>query len=282
MKRLLDQWERKNSKAKSESKTVDDWEREIADDEVMRDASPPPPPERPVVSDDGEPLPAPLLPGQVEALETVGICMLVEYMLAPPGAEEPQQLRAFWPDASAATPVPAQNTEVLHDFMFRLFATCMYTPECSVLAFMYVLRLLSYHPHLRVTPRNCQRLLLCSVMVAQKIHDDTPLRNVDFAVAWGRVLPGERPVPVERVNAMERVFLGALGFDLYVPRDQYEACVSELHGVVRHHSATSPRLPLLLEKHAAFMTGPNRARFPWIAPPPPRRPKRAKQRQPDT
>ena len=66
----------------------------------------------------------------------------------------------------------------------------MYTPECSVLAFMYVLRLLSYHPHLRVTPRNCQRLLLCSVMVAQKIHDDTPLRNVDFAVAWGRVLPG--------------------------------------------------------------------------------------------
>ena len=128
MKRLLDQWERKNSKAKSESKTVDDWEREIADDEVMRDASPPPPPERPVVSDDSAELPAPLLPGQVEALETVGICMLVEYMLAPPGAEEPQQLRAFWPDASAATPVPAQNTEVLHDFMFRLFATCMFAP----------------------------------------------------------------------------------------------------------------------------------------------------------
>jgi hypothetical protein len=106
----------------------------------MRDASPPPaPPQQPVVSDDsGELLPAPLLPGQVEALETVGICMLVEYMLAPPGAEEPQQLRAFWPDASAATPVPAQNTEVLHDFMFRLFATCMYTPECSVLAFISV------------------------------------------------------------------------------------------------------------------------------------------------
>ena len=112
MKRLLDQWERKNSKAKSESKTVDDWEREIADDEVMRDASPPPPPERPVVSDDSAELPAPLLPGQVEALETVGICMLVEYMLAPPGAEEPQQLRAFWPDASAATPV---RTRRLHE-----------------------------------------------------------------------------------------------------------------------------------------------------------------------
>ena len=106
MKRLLDQWERKNSKAKSESKTVDDWERDLENDEVMRDASPPPaPPSQPVVSDDSVELPAPLLPGQVEALETVGICMLVEYMLAPPGAEEPQQLRAFWPDASAAEPV---------------------------------------------------------------------------------------------------------------------------------------------------------------------------------
>ena len=104
MKRLLDQWERKNSKVKGQQ-TVDDWEREIADDEVMRDASPPPaPPSQPVVSDDSVELPAPLS-GQVEALETVGICMLVEYMLAPPGAEEPQQLRAFWPDASAAEPV---------------------------------------------------------------------------------------------------------------------------------------------------------------------------------
>ena len=78
----------------------------------------------------------------------------------------------------------------------------MYTPECSVLAFMYVLRLLSYHPHLRVTPRNCQRLLLCSVMVAQKIHDDTPLRNVDFAVAWGRVR-SRRPAVLRCLHAID-------------------------------------------------------------------------------
>ena len=108
MKRLLDQWERKNSKAKGQQ-TVDDWEREIADDEVMRDASPPPaPPSQPVVSDDSVELPAPLS-GQVEALETVGICMLVEYMLAPPGAEEPQQLRAFWPDARQRSPCPPRT-----------------------------------------------------------------------------------------------------------------------------------------------------------------------------
>ena len=107
--------------------------------------------------------------------------------------------------------------------------------ECveDVLAFMCVLRLLSYHPHLRLlTPSELPAVTtMCSVMVAQKIHDDTPLLRLGpgaifcrgvrhSAVVLPQLLPGERPVPVERVNArMERVFLGALGFDLYVPRD---------------------------------------------------------------
>ena len=83
-------------------------------------------------------------------------------------------------------------------------------------------------------------------MVAQKNHDDAPLRNVDFATAWGHVLPGERPVSVERVGEMERVLLDALGFDLYVPRDQYERTIAELHGVVASHGAGVPDLPAML------------------------------------
>merc|ERR1719181_681862 len=142
----------------------------------------------------------------------------------------------------------------------------MFTPECGVIAFMLVLRLLSYHPHLRVTPRNCKRLLLCATMVAQTYWDDTPLRNVDFAVAWGRVLPRERPVSVARVNTMECVFLGALGFDLYVPADQYGACVDELVAVVRHHRGEDARLDGLLRAHAAFLAGPEARRFPWLSP----------------
>ena len=33
-------------------------------------------------------------------------------------------------------------------------------------------------------------------------------------------------------DPMEHVLLNALGFDLYVPQDQYAACVAELRGVV--------------------------------------------------
>ena len=227
------QWEKLNPPRRgSVDETNQAWESEMKDDECMRDAPPPPPRSRTNSVSDGDAAPC-------EAVELCGICMLIEHMMAnpPPGAAEPEELSAFWATtdamAGAVPTVPSPNVAELHDFLFRLFATTGHTPECSVLSFMYILRLFSYHPHLRITPRNCKRLLLCSVMVAQKNHDDAPLRNVDFATAWGHILPGERPVSPERINTMEHVLLNALGFDLYVPMDQYEACVAELRGVVR-------------------------------------------------
>ena len=261
----LTQWEKLNPR-RGNDETNQAWERELEDDECMRDAPPPPPRSRTnslsTHSSDGDAPPR-------EAVELCGICMLIEHMMAnpPPGAAEPQQLSAFWATTDAmAGAVPLPNVAELHDFLFRLFATTGHTPECSVLAFMYILRLCSYHPHLRMTPRNCKRLLLCSVMVAQKNHDDAPLRNVDFATAWGHVLPGERPVSPERINAMEHVLLNAVGFDLYVPQDQYDACVAELHGVVRSHAANVHDLPVLLQRHAEFLTT-QAARLPWTTPP---------------
>ena len=263
----LTQWEKRNPRRGSDE-TNQAWERELEDDERMRDAPPPPPRSRTnSLSNSSDSDAAPR-----EAVELCGICMLVEHMMAnpPPGASEPEELSAFWATtdamAGAVPTVPSPNVAELHDFLFRLFATTGHTPECSVLSFMYILRLFSYHPHLRVTPRNCKRLLLCSVMVAQKNHDDAPLRNVDFATAWGHVLPGERPVSPERINAMEHILLNALGFDLYVPWDQYEACVAELRGVVTSHGAARQDLAVLLQRHAEFLST-QAAHLPWTTPP---------------
>ena len=165
----LTQWEKSNPRRGNEE-TNQVWERELEDDECMRDAPPPPPRSRTnslsTHSSDGDAPPR-------EAVELCGICMLIEHMMAnpPPGAAEPQQLSAFWATTDAmAGAVPMPNVAELHDFLFRLFATTGHTPECSVLAFMYILRLFSYHPHLRITPRNCKRLLLCSVMVCVEIN----------------------------------------------------------------------------------------------------------------
>ena len=193
---------------------------------------------------------APKLEAPTDAVITMGICLLIEFMMAPPDAEEPPQLRAFWSEVGVfircrgrldstirfamhwSTQVlhtaPPLGLPQLHDFIFQMFALCMFTPECTVIALMLVIRILSYHPHLRVTSRNCKRLLLCAMMIAQKYWDDTPLRNVDFSVAWARVQPAEPPCPIDRINAMECVFLGALGFDLYIPEIKYIACIDEL------------------------------------------------------
>ena len=254
-------WEKVNGSPRRDE-TNQAWEREIKDDECMRDAPPPPPPRSRTNSvSDGAAAPR-------EAVELCGVAMLLQHIMTnpPPGAE-PAHLAAFW--AEPDVPAPPDVGE-LHDFLFRLFATTGHTPECSVLAFMYILRLCSYHPHLRMTPRNCKRLLLCSVMVAQKNHDDAPLRNVDFATAWGHVLPGERPVSADRINAMEHVLLNALGFDLYVPQDQYAACVAELRGIVTSHGATRPDLAVLLQRHCLLYTSPSprdrtRSRMPSSA-----------------
>lgn len=248
------------------------WERELEEQEgmdmQMSPAARPPVPH----AQDVSPPPAPghQLPAEPprDAVSTLGVCMLLNFMLAPPEAEEPRQLRAFWADATA--PAPRIGLPQLHDFMFRLFALCMFTPECVVLAFMLIIRVMSYHPHLRVTSRNCKRLILCAVMIAQKYWDDTPLRNIDFSVAWGRVCPHEKPVPIDRVNAMECIFLGALGFDLYVPEAKYNACLDELATVVRTHDRDDAETLLMLQKHAAFLAGPDAKRFPWVARPVPR------------
>ena len=118
----LTQWEKLNPR-RGNDETNQAWERELEDDECMRDAPPPPPRSRTnslsTHSSDGDAPPR-------EAVELCGICMLIEHMMAnpPPGAAEPQQLSAFWATTDAmAGAVPLPNVAELHDFLFRLFAT---------------------------------------------------------------------------------------------------------------------------------------------------------------
>ena len=122
------QWEKLNPPRRgSVDETNQAWERELEDDECMRDAPPPPPRSRTnslsTHSSDGDAPPR-------EAVELCGICMLIEHMMAnpPPGAAEPQQLSAFWATTDAmAGAVPLPNVAELHDFLFRLFATTGHT-----------------------------------------------------------------------------------------------------------------------------------------------------------
>ena len=119
----LADWEEVNGSPRRDE-TNQAWEREIKDDECMRDAPPPPPRSRTNSVSDGAAAPR-------EAVELCGIAMLLQHIMTnPPSGAEPAHLAAFW----AEPDVPAPAVGELHDFLFRLFATCLYTPECSVLA----------------------------------------------------------------------------------------------------------------------------------------------------
>ena len=59
--------------------------------------------------------------------------------------------------------------------------------------------------------RNWDKLLLCSLLLAQKMWDDTPLANIDFPELWRQIYPGCRDtMDLQLVNQMEKRFLEML------------------------------------------------------------------------
>ena len=59
--------------------------------------------------------------------------------------------------------------------------------------------------------RNWDKLLLCSLLLAQKMWDDTPLANKCFPELWHQIYPGCRDkMDLQLVNQMELLFLDML------------------------------------------------------------------------
>ena len=59
--------------------------------------------------------------------------------------------------------------------------------------------------------------MLCGLLLAQKIWDDTPIGNIDFPAIWQNVYPDEE-IDVAVVNSMEKLFLILLRYDVHVSR----------------------------------------------------------------
>eukprot|EP00630_Chrysocystis_fragilis_P011466 CAMPEP_0197410662 /NCGR_PEP_ID=MMETSP1165-20131217/31570_1 /TAXON_ID=284809 /ORGANISM="Chrysocystis fragilis, Strain CCMP3189" /LENGTH=166 /DNA_ID=CAMNT_0042937167 /DNA_START=821 /DNA_END=1321 /DNA_ORIENTATION=+ len=141
----------------------------------------------------------------------------------------------------------------LHHFVVGITTTCMYTPECNVIAVMLILRFLLHHPDVTIDWRICKRLLLVAVIVAQKYWDDFPLRNIDFTHAWSRVVPREPPLAIRDLDMLESTFLGALGFDLFVHSPQYFSLRDELVAGVRARERHDAGIDELMRHHAEVL-----------------------------
>ena len=65
-----------------------------------------------------------------------------------------------------------------------------------------------------LTPRNLRPIILCSMMLASKVWDDTSMWNCDFCLIHPFF-------PLQLLNKWERRFLSAIGYDIFVSSKMY-------------------------------------------------------------
>jgi len=75
------------------------------------------------------------------------------------------------------------SVEEMMDFIKALFDTAQFSPECCIICLVYINRLISF-TEMPLQPTNWRPLVLCSLLVAQKIWDDNFIQNIDFAFMY--------------------------------------------------------------------------------------------------
>ena len=99
------------------------------------------------------------------------------------------------------------------------------SPCCFVAALIYLERICTRRPGLRLTARTLRRLLLVAAMEAVKYLEDEPIANQRWASIGGLCL--------QELNALELEFLFAIDFDLAVRPADYRGCSGALRAFGR-------------------------------------------------
>lgn len=97
--------------------------------------------------------------------------------------------------------------------------------ECFVIALLYIDRLHKLHPQIAVSKLSVHRLLITSMVLAAKFHDDLFFTNAHYAKIGG--------IRVEELNALERRFCQLLDWRLHVRPEEFEM----YHAIVQKAAA---------------------------------------------
>lgn len=110
-------------------------------------------------------------------------------------------------DSACAPPIS------LEAYAARLHQHMGCSGGCYVLAFIYLDRLLKRCPDIAISRFNCHRLLLVSLVVAAKFHDDDYYANSLYAKIGG--------VHLQELNRLEGHLIDILGWRLQASPDEY-------------------------------------------------------------
>jgi len=133
--------------------------------------------------------------------------------------------------AQLAAKAAALSVDSIFEFLKRCFVVAEWSPETNVIALVLLVRLVG-STETALTLHNWDKLALCALLLAQKLWDDSCLSNIEFPKLWVCVLGAEAAaMDVRSINALEKLFLEKLHYDVHVDRSTYTQVYFELHAL---------------------------------------------------
>ena len=117
------------------------------------------------------------------------------------------------------------SVENIYEFIKALFDCAQFSAECCIISLVYVNRLIAF-TGMPLYPTNWRPLLLCSLLVAQKVWDDKYLSNADFAFIYPFFTTDE-------INKLEQKFLEILQYNVTVKSALYHKYYYELRALFK-------------------------------------------------
>eukprot|EP00357_Protocruzia_adherens_P029213 CAMPEP_0114986522 /NCGR_PEP_ID=MMETSP0216-20121206/8472_1 /TAXON_ID=223996 /ORGANISM="Protocruzia adherens, Strain Boccale" /LENGTH=175 /DNA_ID=CAMNT_0002348965 /DNA_START=517 /DNA_END=1044 /DNA_ORIENTATION=- len=108
----------------------------------------------------------------------------------------------------------------IEDYLLRVVKYSGCSGECYLMALIYIDKLSEKNPQFIISSLNIHRLLLTSIMLAAKFHDDHYYNNEYYAKVGG--------ITLREINALEAQFLHLVHWDLCIEADRFMRYKGEL------------------------------------------------------
>ena len=109
----------------------------------------------------------------------------------------------------------------ISDYIRRIVKYCGLEETEFMIAMLYIRRLIRTCPHFPFSGRSIHRTILTAVLVATKMHRDTPYTNAFYAHVGG--------IEAAELARLERCILVLLEYRLFVSVDEYKSEVAYWH-----------------------------------------------------
>jgi len=113
----------------------------------------------------------------------------------------------------------------IYEFTKALYDCAQFSPECCIICLVYINRLIAF-TGMPLHPTNWRPLIMCSLLVAQKVWDDQYITNADFAFIYPFFI-------TEEINRLEIKYLELIQYNVTVKSTLYAKYYFELRALFR-------------------------------------------------